>query len=103
MIRAHLSGILAWTRLRVSNGALEGMNNKVKVVSHRAYGFRTTDNYIAAIWHGCGQLPWSLFHENGGLRKPGGATTGSYRRASSMQISNHTFGRRAQNFSSSWN
>src|SRR5712691_11513148 len=27
------------TKLRVSNGALEGMNNKVKVISHRAYGY----------------------------------------------------------------
>ena len=60
LIRAHLDGLLAWTRLRVSNGALEGMNNTVKVVSHRAYGVRTTDNYIAAIWHGCGQLPLEL-------------------------------------------
>lgn len=57
MIREHLDGILAWTRLRVSNGALEGMNNKVKVVSHRAYGFRKVENYITAIWHGCGDLP----------------------------------------------
>ncbi|MBZ5637442.1 MAG: ISL3 family transposase [Acidobacteriia bacterium] len=57
MIREHLDGILAWTQLRVSNGALEGMNNKVKVVSHRAYGYRTTQTYITAIWHGCGDLP----------------------------------------------
>lgn len=57
MIREHLDGILAWTRLRVANGALEGMNNKVKVISHRAYGFRKTDHYITAIWHGCGDLP----------------------------------------------
>lgn len=57
MIRAHLDGILAWTWLRISNGALEGMNNKVKVVSHRAYGFRKTDTYVTAIWHACGDLP----------------------------------------------
>jgi transposase len=57
MIREHLDGILAWTRLRVANGALEGMNNKVKVISHRGYGFRKTDHYITAIWHGCGNLP----------------------------------------------
>jgi len=57
MIREHLDGILAWTSLRISNGALEGMNNKVKVVSHRAFGFRTVETYIAAIWHGCGELP----------------------------------------------
>jgi len=57
MIRSHLDGILAWTKLWISNGALEGMSNKVKVVSHRAYGYRTTATYITAIWHGCGELP----------------------------------------------
>jgi len=57
MILKHLDGILAWTRLRVANGAPEGMNNKVKVISQRAYGFRRTDYYITAIWHGCGHLP----------------------------------------------
>ena len=34
LLRAHLDGILAWTRLRLSNGALEGMNNKTKLLSH---------------------------------------------------------------------
>lgn len=57
LIRTHLDGMLAWMRRRVSNGALEGMNNTVKVVSHRAYGFRTIGTYITAIWHGCGDLP----------------------------------------------
>lgn len=57
MIREHLAGIIAWTRLGISNAALEGMNNKVKVVSHRAYGFRKPDTYITAIWHACGDLP----------------------------------------------
>lgn len=57
LIREHQDGILAWTRLHVSNGALEGMNNKVKAISHRAYGFRKTETYINAIWHGCGELP----------------------------------------------
>ena len=57
MIRSHLDGILVWTRLRISNAALEGMNNKVKAISHRAYGFRKVETYITAIWHGCGALP----------------------------------------------
>lgn len=57
MIREHLAGVLAWTRMRISNGALEGMNNKVKVISHRAYGFRNSETYITSIWHGCGDLP----------------------------------------------
>jgi len=57
LVRGHLEGILAWTRLRISNGALEGMNNKVKLVSHRSYGFRNDDRYIEAIYHNCGNLP----------------------------------------------
>jgi transposase len=57
MLRAHLDGILVWTTLRVSNGALEGMNNKVKVISHRAYGYRTTWTYIANVYHCCAALP----------------------------------------------
>lgn len=57
MLRAHLDGILVWSKLRVSNGALEGMNNKVKVISHRAYGYRTSWTYMANIYHCCAGLP----------------------------------------------
>jgi len=57
MIREHIDGILSWTTLRVSNGALEAMNNNVKEVSHRAHGYRTVDTFITAIWHGLGDLP----------------------------------------------
>lgn len=56
-LRAHLDGVLAWTRLRVSNGALEGMNNKIKLVSHRSFGFRTFENISATIYHCCAHLP----------------------------------------------
>ena len=57
MLRSHLDGVLAWTRLRLSNGAVEGMNNKIKLVSHRAFGFRTVEHYVAAIYHCCARLP----------------------------------------------
>ena len=57
LLRAHRDGILAWTRTRVSNGAVEGMNNKIKLVSHRSFGFRDARNFIAAIDHTCAQLP----------------------------------------------
>ena len=56
-IRTFHDGILVWTKLRVSNGALEGMNNKVKVISHRAYGYRTTWTYMANIYHCCAAPP----------------------------------------------
>jgi len=57
MLRRHLDGILPWTTLRLSNGAVEGMNNKIKSVSHRSFGFRSAKNFIAAIYHCCARLP----------------------------------------------
>ena len=51
MLRSHLDGILAWTKTRLSNGAVEGMNNKIKSISHRSFGFRSAENFIAAIYH----------------------------------------------------
>jgi len=57
MLRSHLGGILPWTKIRVSNGAVEGMNNKIKSISHRSFGFRTAENFIVAIYHCCAQLP----------------------------------------------
>ena len=35
----------------------KGMNNKIKLVSHRAFGFRTVEHYVAAIYHCCARLP----------------------------------------------
>ena len=56
-LRSHLDGILPWTTQRVSNGAVEGMNNKIKSISHRSFGFRSAKNFIAAIYHCCARLP----------------------------------------------
>jgi len=57
LLRGHLGGILPWTTLRLSNGAVEGMNNKIKSISHRSFGFRSAKNFIAAIYHCCARLP----------------------------------------------
>jgi transposase len=57
MLRSHLEGILPWTNIRLSNGAVEGMNNKIKSISHRSFGFRTAAYFIAAIYHCCARLP----------------------------------------------
>ena len=57
MLRRHEDGILAYFDERISNGAVEGMNNKAKVVSHRCYGFRTAATYITALYHCLGDLP----------------------------------------------
>jgi len=57
ILRRHEDGILAYFDERISNGAVEGMNNKAKVVSHRCYGFRTAATYITALYHCLGDLP----------------------------------------------
>jgi len=43
MLRAHEPLILNWFRAKgeISNGAVEGLNNKIRVVTRRSYGFRT--------------------------------------------------------------
>lgn len=57
MLRTHLAGVLTWTRVRVTNGALEGMNTKVKAISHRTFGYCTTWAYIATIYQCRAGLP----------------------------------------------
>jgi transposase len=57
LVRRHEEGLLAWIDLRISNGAVEGMNNKIKLVAKRAYGFRTSTHFKLAIYHCCANLP----------------------------------------------
>jgi len=52
-----MDGVLARTKTRISNGAVEGMNNKIKSISHRSLGFRSAENFVAAIYHCCARLP----------------------------------------------
>ncbi len=46
---------LAWGD--VSTGANEGLNNKIRVVTRRAYGFRTYKAMEIALYHNLGKLP----------------------------------------------
>ena len=52
-IRAHRPLILNWFRARgmVSAGAVEGLNNKVKLVTRKSYGFRTVKVAKLALLH----------------------------------------------------
>jgi transposase len=58
-IRNHRPLILNWFRARgqVSSGAVEGLNNKVKLVTRKSYGFRTARVAELALLHNLGQLP----------------------------------------------
>jgi transposase len=57
MLRSHLDAVLVWTKIRLSNGAVEGMNNEIKSICHRSFGLRSAENFIAAIYHCCARLP----------------------------------------------
>ncbi len=58
-IRTHRPLILNWFRARgqVSSGAVEGLNNKVKLVTRKSYGFRTAKVAKLALLHNLGHLP----------------------------------------------
>jgi len=59
MLRAHEELLLNWFRAKdeISNGAVAGLNNKIRVVTRRSYGFRTYDAMEMALDHTLGRLP----------------------------------------------
>jgi transposase len=59
MLRVHEELILNWFRAKgeISNGAVEGLNNKIRVVTRRSYGFRTYPAMELALYHTLGRLP----------------------------------------------
>jgi transposase len=59
MLRTHEELLLNWFRAKgeISNGAVEGLNNKIRVVTRRAYGFRTFKAMEIALYHTLGRLP----------------------------------------------
>lgn len=65
-LRAHRALILNWFRAKgaISAGTVEGFNNKVKLTTRKAYGFRTYDGIEIALYHALGALPEPEFtHE----------------------------------------
>jgi transposase len=49
-IRNYKDGILAAVRLGLSNARLEGLNSKVRLISHRSYGFHGPQPLISLIY-----------------------------------------------------
>ena len=52
----HRQGILNTIVHRISNGRIEALNSTVRLISHRARGFRHVDNLIAMIHLVCGRM-----------------------------------------------
>ena len=58
-LRKHRELLLNWFHARdaIAAGATEGMNNQLKVITRRAYGFRNPENVKIALYHALGDLP----------------------------------------------
>jgi transposase len=59
MLRKHDGLLLNWFKAKgeVSSGVVEGLNNKIRVVTRRSYGFRTYKAMETALYHNLGKLP----------------------------------------------
>jgi transposase len=59
MLRSHRELLLNWFRAKgtISGGVVEGFNNKAKLVTRRAFGFRTFRAVEVALYHALGALP----------------------------------------------
>ncbi len=59
-LRQYRDGVLAAIRLRLSNGRMEGLNNKIGVIKHRAYGFHSSSALAAMVFLCCTDLQLKL-------------------------------------------
>ena len=54
MLRRHQDDLMNYFRMPIHNGTVEGLNNKAKVTSHKAYGYsglqRTTSVTFTTAW-----------------------------------------------------
>ena len=62
-IRKHKQGVLAAVEIGISNGRLEALNSKVRLISHRAYGFHSADALIAMVYLCCAGIQIPLPHQ----------------------------------------
>jgi transposase len=59
MLRNHEELLMNWFRAKgeLSSAAVEGLNNKIRVITRRSYGFRTFNGIEVALYHTLGRLP----------------------------------------------
>ena len=59
MLRNHEHLLLNWCRAKgeLSSGVVEGLNNKIRVVTRRSFGFCTFKAMEMALYHTLGRPP----------------------------------------------
>jgi transposase len=55
-IRTHKPGILAYINDRLTNDSLEGINNRLRTIARRAYGFHSAESLISRLFLGAGGI-----------------------------------------------
>jgi transposase len=55
-VRTFKQGILAYVSTGLSNGLVEGLNNKIRLITRRAFGFHSAEALMAMIHLGCGGI-----------------------------------------------
>ncbi len=63
-IRQHRDGILQAIRLGVNQGRTEALNNKVRLITRRAYGFHSANAALALVMLTCGPIVLHPPHES---------------------------------------
>ena len=53
-IRAKKEGVLAYIRERLTNGIVEGTNNRLRMIARRAFGFHSPEALISMRYLSCG-------------------------------------------------
>jgi transposase len=62
-IRRHRDGILQAIRLGINQGRTEALNNKVRLITRRAYGFHSAQAALALVMLTCGPITLAPPHE----------------------------------------
>jgi transposase len=55
-IKRYKDGILAYIETKLTNGIVEGFNNKLRMIMRRAFGFHSADALIAMLFLCCGGI-----------------------------------------------
>lgn len=55
-VRKHFEGVLGYVRHRFTNGLVEGINNRLRMIARRAYGFHSPGPLIAMLFLCCGGI-----------------------------------------------
>lgn len=62
MIRNHIEGVVGWVGWQISNGRLEGMNNRIRLLSHRSFGLHSAESLISLVYLCCGGIELQSIH-----------------------------------------